>query len=105
MDDTHGSFKSESRRGKAERRRIMKYLVATMLVIASLLSAAFAIWAKEMRDYQLKIILRDFDRNGSISSLQRKVVSRPSYVFSFRIAGGVGALFLLVLAVEVMINN
>lgn len=64
-----------------------------------------AIRAEELSDYQLRAITGRRDPSDRMSRWQQTVMSRPSYVRSFRIAGGAGAVLLLLLAIQVLIYN
>lgn len=80
----------------------MEYVAAALLVAVAIRGSLFV--GKRLRDYQLAKIAEAAKQNSRMLRWQQKMMRDPSYVFSFRIAAGIEAGFLVSLAVQVLIQ-
>jgi hypothetical protein len=84
---------------------IMKKVVTiVVLLVFAAIFAYHAIWAREIRDRQLRQVERWHGKDSRAFRLKSKWMD-ASYVFSFRLVGSVGALVLLGLAIYVAIHR
>jgi len=83
----------------------MKKVVAIIVLSAlSAISASYAIWARNIRNHELKNLGRFHGKDSRIFKLSSKWMG-SSCVFSFRFAGSSGALVLLAAAIYVAIYD
>lgn len=81
-----------------------KVLTIVVLLAFSAVSASYAIWARRIRDYELRTMERYHGKDSRIFKLSSRWMG-ASYVFSFRFVGSLGALVLLVAAIYVAIYD
>jgi len=82
----------------------MTIIAVVVLLVLSAIAGYHAIWAREIRDRQLKQFERFHGKDSGIFRQSRKWMD-ASYVFSFRYVGSVAALVLLVAAIYVAIHG
>ena len=78
------------------------FLIA--LLVFAAIAAYHAIWARKIRDRELKRLERFHERDSRIFRIGSKLMG-SSYVFSFRLVGSVSAVLLLALAIYVAIHH
>lgn len=81
-----------------------KLIVIIALLVFAAIAAYHAIWAREIRDRELKGLERFHGRDSRIFRFGSKLMG-SSYVFSFRLVGSVSAVLLLALAIYVGIHH
>jgi hypothetical protein len=83
---------------------MQKIIFIVVLLVFAAVAAYDAIWAREIRDRQLRKLERFHGKDSRMFRFSSKWMG-ASYVFSFRLVGSVSAIVLLALAIYVAIHR
>jgi hypothetical protein len=83
----------------------MKYLLVLGLLIASLVTATYALKGDRIMENILKSSAKAYGTNSLVFRLQRSIVGHPAYTPTFRITASVVAICFLAASVYVLVTG